>query len=238
MGRDVKSRGHRRHHASGCHSPKETTRKQRGATALRPPLAFSGGETRIRTEDKGFAGLCLSHLAISPYETGRTRSALLSNGAGYGVRTRDLHLGKVARYQLRQARERTDTIRDPVARCKHDFEKAWLSWSTGGRSADDGSPGCLATISCRAQLPSSFSPPQTLCPSRADASGPTRPVMRGFPLWAGMGYALLALSARLVRSMESHAYQYPHALPSVPPCSCRPLSDTGLLAVARSRQGP
>lgn len=31
--------------------------------------------------------------------------------------------------------------------------------------------------------------------------------MRGSPLWAGMGYALLALSARLVRSMESHAYQ-------------------------------
>ena len=166
MGRDVKSRGHRRHHASGCHSPKETTRKQRGATALRPPLAFSGGETRIRTEDKGFAGLCLSHLAISPYETGRTRSALLSNGAGYGVRTRDLHLGKVARYQLRQARERTDTIRDPVARCKHDFEKAWLSWSTGGRSADDGSPGCLATISCCVQpLPLSRPAPVLLQPS-------------------------------------------------------------------------
>ena len=28
-----------------------------------------------------------------------------SHGAGYGVRTRDLHLGKVARYQLRQARD-------------------------------------------------------------------------------------------------------------------------------------
>ena len=27
------------------------------------------------------------------------------HGAGYGVRTRDLHLGKVARYQLRQARD-------------------------------------------------------------------------------------------------------------------------------------
>ena len=39
------------------------------------------------------------------------------HGAGYGVRTRDLHLGKVARYQLRQARDarRYNTGRTPTA---------------------------------------------------------------------------------------------------------------------------
>ena len=53
------------------------------------------------------SGLCRPvpyHLATSPYEKGRTYpagNAWSGHGAGYGVRTRDLNLGKVARYQLR-----------------------------------------------------------------------------------------------------------------------------------------
>ncbi len=50
----------------------------------------SGGETRIRTGGKGFAGPRLT-----------TWHGRMINGAGYGIRTRGLHLGKVARYQLR-----------------------------------------------------------------------------------------------------------------------------------------
>ena len=190
MRRDVKSSWHRRHHASGCHTSKETTgSRQEGRPLLRPPLAFSGGETRIRTGDKGFAGLCLSHLAISPYKKGRTRPALDSHGAGYGVRTRDLHLGKVARYQLRQARERTDTIRDPVVRCKHDFEKARLSWSAGGRSAGNGSLGRLVAIlrhpQAVAQLPPSapLKPYASVAQMRADRHSPSCAVSHLEPAW-------------------------------------------------------
>ena len=66
-------------------------------------LTFTGGETRIRTGDKGFAGLCLTtwpsrqRWRIKKAEQVRPKN----HGAGYGVRTRDLNLGKVARYQLR-----------------------------------------------------------------------------------------------------------------------------------------
>ena len=45
------------------------------------------------------SALPLGHVAV--YEKGRSKPARVMHGAGYGVRTRDLHLGKVARYQLR-----------------------------------------------------------------------------------------------------------------------------------------
>ena len=46
------------------------------------------------------SALPLGHLA-NAMKKADTRPAPLNHGAGYGDRTRDLHLGKVARYQLR-----------------------------------------------------------------------------------------------------------------------------------------
>ena len=166
----MKSKGHRRHHASRCHSPKETTKEaERGDRPCDRPLlsleARPGFEPRI----KALQASALATWPSRPMKQAELVRPFFQMERATGVRTRDLHLGKVARYQLRQARERTDTIRDPVARCKHDFEKAWLSWSTGGRSADDGSPGCLATISCCVQpLPLLRPAPVLLQPSYSD----------------------------------------------------------------------
>ncbi len=62
-----------------------------------PPLrhAIFGGDTRIRTGDKGFADLCLTAWLCR----------LNSSGAGNGTRTRDINLGKVALYQLSYSRK-------------------------------------------------------------------------------------------------------------------------------------
>lgn len=61
---------------------------------------FSGGEARIRTGGKGFAGPCLTTWPLRHMKKADLHRPEM-HGAGYGVRTRDLHLGKVARYQLR-----------------------------------------------------------------------------------------------------------------------------------------
>ena len=45
------------------------------------------------------SALPLGHVAIM--KKADMKPARVLHGAGYGVRTRDLHLGKVARYQLR-----------------------------------------------------------------------------------------------------------------------------------------
>ena len=239
----MKSRGHRRHHASRCHSPKETTREaKRGDRPCDRPLlsleARPGFEPRIKA-------LQASALATWPSRPMKQAELVrpffqMERATGFEpatstlARWRATNCAKPANEQILYVTPSLDAsmilkklgcrgaLVDDLPTMGH--QDVWRQF-----------PVASSRYPCRAQLPSSFSPPQTLCPSRADASGPTRPVMRGFPLWAGMGYALLALPARLVRRMESHAYQYPHALPSVPPCSCRPLSDTGLLAVARSR---
>jgi hypothetical protein len=62
----------------------------------------AGGGDRIRTGDRGFAVLCLSHLATPPHRSSRGRAPRrpcpFSRGAGNGARTRDIHLGKVALY--------------------------------------------------------------------------------------------------------------------------------------------
>ena len=63
----------------------ERTKK---AACFHRPLCF-GGDTRIRTGGEGFADLCLT--------TWLCRQKI---GAGYEARTRYLHLGKVALYQM------------------------------------------------------------------------------------------------------------------------------------------
>ncbi len=61
-------------------------------------LAENGGTGRIRTAGKGFADLCLNHLATVPYYFLLGGRYNQKNGAGEGVRTLDFNLGKVALY--------------------------------------------------------------------------------------------------------------------------------------------
>ena len=54
------------------------------------------------------------------------------NGAGYGIRTRGLHLGKVARYQRREARGRVKNIREYRRERKKKSPMCGESVDTGG----------------------------------------------------------------------------------------------------------
>ena len=78
-----------------------------------------GGEARIRTGGKGFAGLCLTTWPLrqkGPLETVRK-----CNGADNGARTRDPNLGKVVLYQLSHVRLRGLILRDARILCKNFF---------------------------------------------------------------------------------------------------------------------
>ena len=78
--------------ALGAHA---ATKRRPGGRPSHP-----GGEARIRTGGQGFAGPCLTTWPLRRMKKAeRIRPEI--HGAGYGVRTRDLNLGKVARYQLR-----------------------------------------------------------------------------------------------------------------------------------------
>src|SRR3978361_187335 len=90
-----------------------------------PTELITRGGSGNRTRVQGFAGPCLSHSAIPPGLPGpprrpglggpaRTREVLRADD---GIRTRDPHLGKVMRYQLRYIRA-PRTTSSPVA--KHD----------------------------------------------------------------------------------------------------------------------
>jgi hypothetical protein len=85
------------------------------------PLTFLGGDARIRTGDKGFAGLCLAtwrrRLRRPSRALSRTKAGSVSAyfryqpsrgiyGADDGIRTRDPNLGKVVLYQLSHVRMR------------------------------------------------------------------------------------------------------------------------------------
>src|SRR5215470_15026296 len=74
--------------------------RKRAPTA---PIARGGCGNRTRVQ--GFAGPCLSHSA-NPPETlvGAGSAAEPPKRADDGIRTRDPHLGKVMRYQLRYVR--------------------------------------------------------------------------------------------------------------------------------------
>ena len=75
------------------------TKKEEGTR--RCPLALMEATPRFELGVKALqaSALPLGHVAV--YEKGRFQTGLGMHGAGYGVRTRDLNLGKVARYQLR-----------------------------------------------------------------------------------------------------------------------------------------
>ena len=61
---------------------------------------FSGGATQNRTGDKGVADLCLTAWLWRHIEIGHEEFRVRRFGADYGARTRHLHLGKVALYQM------------------------------------------------------------------------------------------------------------------------------------------
>ena len=88
------------------------------------PLVLSGGEARIRTGGKGFAGLCLTTWPLRRrYEKGRFENRPdACDGADNGARTRDPNLGKVVLYQLSHVRLRVLNIRDAAGGRKDYFQ--------------------------------------------------------------------------------------------------------------------
>src|SRR5579875_1095390 len=94
-----------------------------------------GGGGGNRTRVQGFAGPCLSHSATPPEFAKLRANQTAQPGfrwrclrADDGIRTRDPHLGKVMRYQLRYVRDLgdgpgrtpgTDSIRCPSAVPNH-----------------------------------------------------------------------------------------------------------------------
>ena len=82
-----------------------------------------GGEARIRTGGKGFAGLCLTTWPLRRrYEKGRFENRPdACDGADNGARTRDPNLGKVVLYQLSHVRLRGLILRDARILCKNFF---------------------------------------------------------------------------------------------------------------------
>ena len=98
------------------------TRTKRGPP-FGGPLGRSGGEARIRTGGKGFAGLCLTTWPLRHrYEKGRFENRPdACDGADNGARTRDPNLGKVVLYQLSHVRLRGLILRDARILCKNFF---------------------------------------------------------------------------------------------------------------------
>ncbi len=100
------------------------TRTKRGPPFGGPP-GRSGGEARIRTGGKGFAGLCLTTWPLRRrYEKGRFENRPdACDGADNGARPRDPNLGKVVLYQLSHVRLRVINIRDAAGGRKEFFKK-------------------------------------------------------------------------------------------------------------------
>ena len=86
-----------------------------------------GGEARIRTGGKGFAGLCLTTWPLRRICKGPTLIGPGTyNGADNGARTRDPNLGKVVLYQLSHVRLRVINLRELSKRRKYFFQKTCL----------------------------------------------------------------------------------------------------------------
>ena len=81
-----------------------------------------GGEARIRTGGKGFAGLCLTTWPLR--QKGPRETVRKCNGADNGARTRDPNLGKVVLYQLSHVRLRVINLRELPKRRKYFFQKS------------------------------------------------------------------------------------------------------------------
>ena len=99
--------------------------KQNGRRSAR---MLPGGEARIRTGGKGFAGLCLTTWPLRRrYEKGRFENRPdACDGADNGARTRDPNLGKVVLYQLSHVRLRIINLRELSKRRKYFFQKTCL----------------------------------------------------------------------------------------------------------------
>ena len=87
-----------------CDGGRRKTRHKKWTPSGRPPQVY-GGEARIRTGGKGFAGLCLTTWPLRRICKGPTLIGPGAyNGADNGARTRDPNLGKVVLYQLSHVR--------------------------------------------------------------------------------------------------------------------------------------
>ena len=73
-----------------------------------PTELIARGGSGNRTRVQGFAGPCLSHSANPPGSLSGPVAAEPPKRADDGIRTRDPHLGKVMRYQLRYVRVPSD----------------------------------------------------------------------------------------------------------------------------------
>ena len=106
------------------HRAPSRPRKRKGPLREGGALGRSGGEARIRTGGKGFAGLCLTTWPLRRrYEKGRFENRPdACDGADNGARTRDPNLGKVVLYQLSHVRLRVINIRDAAAGRKEFFQ--------------------------------------------------------------------------------------------------------------------
>ena len=92
-----------------------------------------GGEARIRTGGKGFAGLCLTTWPLRRICKGPTLIGPGAyNGADNGARTRDPNLGKVVLYQLSHVRLRVINLRELSKRRKYFFQKSCRPRVLGG----------------------------------------------------------------------------------------------------------
>ena len=118
--------------------------EQKTRPTTRPGLDCIGGSTQNRTEGRGFAVPCLTTWPCCPNKKAE-QVGRKDNGAGYGVRTRDLNLGKVARYQLRQARIALNTIQIESSVGKKNLIKCRIYEMTGKM-------GCLSSGYCQAGL--------------------------------------------------------------------------------------
>ena len=87
-----------------CDGGRRKDRHKKWTPLGRPPQVY-GGEARIRTGGKGFAGLCLTTWPLRRICKGPTLIGPGAyNGADNGARTRDPNLGKVVLYQLSHVR--------------------------------------------------------------------------------------------------------------------------------------
>ena len=119
--------------------------RKRSPTEL---IARGGGGNRTRVQ--GFAGPCLNHsatppcpqVAVDPTQRSRGTARMLRgrSRADDGIRTRDPHLGKVMRYQLRYVRTSQSNGRRMRTLAEHAHER---QPGVGARASPDRGPPAL-----------------------------------------------------------------------------------------------
>ena len=89
-------------------------------------FCYYGGTTQIRTGESGFCRPLPYHLAMVPYTERSTHSTPFYFGAGDEARTRYLHLGKVALYQMSYTRNLRRLLYTLSPICQAEFFKTLI----------------------------------------------------------------------------------------------------------------